>query len=100
MKNAFFSPLTMKMKCVLCIKESYSKGKRIKIFTFAFGTLGAVTPPSYGQPDRKMPVFFSVSLRPRGFRCPFKTCHCVPESPSAEALPVRTVAFQLSGEYL
>ena len=30
------------MKCVLCIKESYSKGKNVKIFTFA-----------YGQPDRE-----------------------------------------------
>ena len=43
------------MKCVLCIKESYSKGKKGKIFTFAYGQAGSGDPPPpYGQPDRKI----------------------------------------------
>ena len=62
MKSAFFSPLTM--KCVLPIKESYSKGKKVKIFTFAYGQAGSDDPPPpYGQPDRTISVFFMASLR-------------------------------------
>ena len=42
------------MKCVLYIKESYSN-----TFTFAYSQAGVVTPPPpYGQPDRKILVFF------------------------------------------
>ena len=46
-----FSGPHNEIKCVFCIKESYSKGKNVKIFTFA-----------YGQPDRKILGFFSASL--------------------------------------
>ena len=40
MKNAFSAPHN-EMKCVLCIKESYSKEKKVKIFTFAYGQAGS-----------------------------------------------------------
>ena len=47
------------MKCVLCIKKSYYKGEKDKIFTFGYGQAGSGDPPHpYGQPDRKIPVFF------------------------------------------
>ena len=54
------------MTVVLCIKESYSKGKKVNIFTFAYGqgqaggSEGVDPPPHlpYGQPDRKIPVFY------------------------------------------
>ena len=51
------------MKCVLCIKESYSKEKKVKIFTFGYGQAGSGDPTlPYGQPDRKIPRFFMPSL--------------------------------------
>ena len=58
-----FQPPHNEMKCVLCIEESYSKGKIVKIFTFSYGQAGSGDPhPPYGQPDRKIPVFFTPSL--------------------------------------
>ena len=49
------------MTVVLCIKESYSKGKKVNIFTFAYGQAGSGDPPPpYGQPDRKIFVFYGV----------------------------------------
>ena len=32
-----FQPPHNEIKCVLCIKESYSKEKKVNIFTFAYG---------------------------------------------------------------
>ena len=37
------------------------QGEKVKIFIFAYGQAGSGTPP-YGQPDRKIPVFFTASL--------------------------------------
>ena len=58
-----FSGPHNEMKCVFCIKESYSKGKKVNIFTFAHGQAGSGDPtPPYSQSCRKIPVFFTASL--------------------------------------
>ena len=47
------------MKCVLCIKESYFKGKKGQIFHICLQSGWERWPPHpYGQPDLKIPVFF------------------------------------------
>ena len=51
------------MKCVLCIKESYSKGKKVNIFTFAYGQAGSGDPPPLTiSLTVKYPGFFTPSL--------------------------------------
>ena len=64
-----FQPPRNEMKCVLCIKESYSKGRKGQHFsTFAYGQAGSGDPlPPYGQPDRKILVFL---------RLPYKLACC------------------------
>ena len=48
------------IKCVFWVsKNQISMKKRIKIFTFAYCKgRGGCPPPPYGQPDRKISVFF------------------------------------------
>ena len=68
-QKCIFQPPHNEMKCVLCIKESYSKGEKVKIVTFAYGQAGSgdPNPTPYGQPDRKIPiVFFTPSLMTKG----------------------------------
>ena len=47
------------IETVFCASRNHiSRGKKVKIFTFAYGQAGSGDPP-YGQPDRTIPRFFS-----------------------------------------
>ena len=59
MKNALFSPLTM--KCLISIKESYSKGEKANIFTHAYGQAMRGDPSLMVRVTMIYP-FFSPSL--------------------------------------
>ena len=54
-----FQPPRNEMKCVLCIKESYSKGEKVKIVTFAYGQAGSGDPtPITVSLTVKYPFFY------------------------------------------
>ena len=71
MKMHFPAPHN-EMKCILCIKDSYTKGKKVKNFTFAYGQAGSDDPPPltvtlpvkyllfYGFPKPTVSLFLSL----------------------------------------
>ena len=63
MKNAFFSPLTMKWNMFCASKDHISRGKKRSKFSHLLTVrLGAVTAPPL-RSDRKIPVFLTSSLK-------------------------------------
>ena len=74
MKNAFFSPLTMKRNVFCASKNHIPRGKKVKIFTFAYGQAGS------GDPQIVYNLFSLTLITKDTTSCP--TPDIVPEQSS------------------
>ena len=65
--KCIFDTLNNEIKCVLSVKESNFKEKRIKIFIFAYGQGRVGLPPPF--PDRKISIFYVSPKQCMARRC-------------------------------